>query len=61
MKSLCGMVAHKVLKSKFEIDLAFFLTSILFSLVTIGKEFCKTQNSSTLTKRSFCHETFLQY
>ena len=38
---LCGMVVYKVLKSKVEIDLAFFLTLILFSLVTTGKEFCK--------------------
>ena len=29
---------YKVLKWKTEIDLAFFLTLILFSLVTIGKE-----------------------
>ena len=38
---LFGMVVYKVLKSKVEIDLAFFLTLILFSLVTTGKEFCK--------------------
>ena len=43
-RSLCRMVVYKVLKSKVEIDLAFFLTLILFSLVAIGKEFCTTQN-----------------
>ena len=36
----------KMLSSKAEIDLAFFLTLILFSLVAIGKEFCTTQNFS---------------
>ena len=36
-RSLCVTVVHKVLNSKAEIDLAFFLTLILFSLVTIGK------------------------
>ena len=43
-RSLCRMVMYKVLKSKVEIDLAFFLTLIFFSLVPIGKEFCTTQN-----------------
>ena len=43
-RSLCEMVVYKVLKSDVEIDLAFFLTLILFSLVAIGKEFCTTQN-----------------
>ena len=43
-RSLSGMVAYKMLNSKAEIDLAFFLTLILFSLVAIGKEFCTTQN-----------------
>ena len=38
------MVAYKVLESKVGIDLAFFLILILFSLVTLGKEFCATQN-----------------
>ena len=33
------MVVYKVLKSKVEIDLAFFLTPILFSSMAIGKEF----------------------
>ena len=42
--SLCRMVEYKVLKSKVEIDLAFFLTLTLFSLMPIGKEFCTTQN-----------------
>ena len=36
-KSLCGMVLDKMLKSKAERDLAFFLTLLLFSLVAIGK------------------------
>ena len=45
-KSLCGMVLDKMLKSKAERDLAFFLTLLLFSLVAIGKEFCTTQNFS---------------
>ena len=43
-RSLSGMVVYKILNSKAEIDLAFFLTLILFSLVAIGKEFCTTQN-----------------
>ena len=38
-RSLCKMVAYKVLKSKIEIDMDFFLALILFSLVTIAKEF----------------------
>ena len=37
-RSLCGMVADKMLSSKAEIDLAFFLTLILLSLVAIGKK-----------------------
>ena len=37
------MVVYKVLKSKVKIDLAFFLTLVLFSLVTIGKEIWTTQ------------------
>ena len=45
-RSLSGMVVYKILNSKAEIDLAFFLTLILFSLVAIGKEFCTTQNFS---------------
>ena len=37
-RSLCGMVVDKMLNSKAEIDIAFFLlTLILFSLVAIGK------------------------
>ena len=44
MSGFFGMVAYNVLKSKVEIDLAFFLTLILFSLVAIGKEFCTTPN-----------------
>ena len=43
MKSLCGMVVFKVQNPKVETDLALFLTLILSSLVTIGKEFCTTQ------------------
>ena len=43
-RRLCRMVVYKVLKSKVEIDLAFFLILILFSLVPIGKEFCTTPN-----------------
>ena len=43
-RSLCWLVVNKVLKSKVEIDLAFLLTLISFSFVTIGKEFCATQN-----------------
>ena len=35
---------YDLLKLKAEIDLAFFLTLILSSLVTIGKGFCTTQN-----------------
>ena len=45
-RSLCGMVVNKMLSSKAEIDLAFFLTFILFSSVAIRKEFCTTQNFS---------------
>ena len=45
-RSLCGMVVDKMLSSKAENDLAFFLILILFSLVVIGKEFCATQNFS---------------
>ena len=62
-RSLYGMVVYKVLKSKVEMDLAFFLTLILFSLVTIGKEFCTTQPrvSCSLNKRRFCCENFQQY
>ena len=41
-KSLSGMVVYKILISKAEIDLAFLLILILFSLVAIGKEFCTT-------------------
>ena len=45
-RSLSRMVVNKMLNSKAEIDLAFFLTLILFSLVAIGNEFCTTQNFS---------------
>ena len=45
-RSFSGMVVYKMLNSKAEIDLAFFLTLILFSLVAIGNEFCTTQNFS---------------
>ena len=34
-------ILYKVLKLKVEIDLAFFLTLILFSLDTIGNKFCR--------------------
>ena len=47
LKALLGavnVVVDKMLSSKSEIDLAFFLTWILFSLVAIGKEFCAAQN-----------------
>ena len=41
-RSLCGMVVYEMLNSKAKIDLAFFLTLILISLVAIGKELCVT-------------------
>ena len=37
------MVVYKVLQPKNEIDLAFFLTLVLFSLVKIGKEIFTTE------------------
>ena len=40
--TLIRMVVYKVLQWKVEID--FFLTLTLFSMVAIGKEFCTTQN-----------------
>ena len=43
-KGLCVMVVYKVLMSKDEIDLAFSLTFISFSLMEIEKDFCATQN-----------------
>ena len=42
--TLCGMILYKVLKSKDEIDLVFFLTFILFSIVTFGNKFRTIQN-----------------
>ena len=42
--TLCGMIIYKVLKSKDEIDLVFFLTFILFSIVTFGNKFRTIQN-----------------
>ena len=45
-RSLCGMAVDKMLSSRAEIDLGFFLTLILFRLVASGKEFCTTQNFS---------------
>ena len=57
MKSLYGMTVYKVLRSKVEIELAFFLTLILFSLVTIGKEFCTIQNFYSLNKKAFVMKT----
>ena len=59
-RSLCGMVLYKVLNSNVEIDLAFFLTLILFSLVVIGKKFVQPSISYGLNKRNFCFENFLQ-
>ena len=53
-RSLCGMVVYKVLLSKVETDLAFFLTLILFSLPATGQ----LRNFYSLNKRSFCYETF---
>lgn len=44
MRNLCGMVEYKALKLKVKIDLAFFITLILFGLVTIGKESGTTEN-----------------
>ena len=41
-RNLCRIVVYNVLQSKVEID--FFLTLILFSMVAIRKEFCTTQN-----------------
>ena len=52
-------VLYKVLKLKVEIDLAFFLTLILFSLDTIGNKFCG--NPEYLTdwiKEAFVMKTF---
>ena len=43
MRTLYGIVVYEELKSKVEIDFAFFLTLILINLVTIGKELCTTQ------------------
>ena len=62
-RSLSGMVVYKILNSKAEIDLAFFLTLILFSLVAIGKEFCTTQNFSQpeWKKLWVWRRNFLQY
>ena len=55
------MVVHKVLKSKVEIYLAFLLTSILFSLVTMEKKFAQPRISYNQNKSSFCCENILQY
>ena len=55
-RNLCRMVVYNILQSKVEID--FFLTFILFSMVTIGKQFCTTQNSYSLNKRKFFMKTF---
>ena len=49
-RTLCGMVVYKVLKSKVEIDLAFFLTLILFSLVTI---LCNPEFFRSWIKKTF--------
>ena len=57
-RSLCRMVVYKMLKSKVEIHLAFFLTLILFSLVPIGKEFCTTQNLTAGIKETSVVKTF---
>ena len=55
------MVVYNMLNSKSEIDLAFFLTLILFSLVAIGKEFCTifaefltAWMTETLVMKTFC-------
>ena len=57
MKSLYGMTVYKVLRSKVELELAFFLTLILFSLMTVGKEFCTIQNFYSLNKKAFVMKT----
>ena len=57
--------AYKVLKSKVEIDFAFFL--ILFSLATTGKEFCRTQNflepekKDAFVMKNFCRFYILPF
>ena len=62
------MILYKVLKSKSEIDLAFFLAFILFfyffsifilfSLVRIGTELCTTKFLTARTKEAFVMKTF---
>lgn len=54
------MVLCEVLKSKVEIDIAFFLAMILFSLVTIGKQ-KKIFGKLLEAIGNFCHEKFLPY
>ena len=60
-RSLCGMVVDKMLSSKAEIDLSFFLTLILVSLVTIGKDFAQPRISHSLNERNLAYENFLHY
>ena len=50
MRNLCGMVEYKALKLKVKIDLAFFITLILFGLVTIGNESGTTENWNKRTR-----------
>ena len=53
------MVLCKVLKSKVEIDIAFFLAMILFSLVAIGKQKKFLENFwkqlGIFVMKNFCH------
>ena len=51
-RSLSGMVVYNMLNSKAEIDLAFFLTLILFSLVAIGKNFAQPRISHSLNDKT---------
>ena len=55
------MVVDKMLSSKAEIDLSFFLTLILVSLVTIGKDFAQPRISHSLNERNLAYENFLHY
>ena len=58
-RNLCKMVEYKVLQSRVEIDP--FLTLILFSMVTIGKEVCTTRNFLQSESSKPFYENFLQY
>ena len=55
------MVVHKMLKSKVEINLAFFCTLILFNLGQLEKNFAQPRNSHSLNKTIFGYENFIQY